>query len=455
MVGRDAAGRRTLQDLVNLAWPVVLSRLGIMTMGLTDAIVVGNFASQELAFHALGWAPTSIIVTTAVGLMFGVQVMTARLLGEGRRSETGAVFRRGVSYALQIGFASMIGMILIGPWALRHMGLAEGLGEGASWPLIVFSLSMPAYLVSVAAQFFLEAMGHPKAGMWAIWVANGINLALNLLLVPDLLGLGFDGAFASAWATFFARGSLAVFLVWWIVRLPEAGALGIFAKPPRDLPAEREQRRIGYGGGSSYFVEVGAFAAMTFFAGRLGALETTAWTIALNVSAIVFMVPLGLSAATAVLVGRAYGARDGSEVLRSGFTGMALVAAITAVTGLLVWPFAAQVVSIYNREPEVLAIAAGAVALTALFYIPDAIQVVAASANRAAGDIWWPTIMHVVSYGLIMTPLGWLLSHQFGINGLVWAVIIASLVSAVLLTGRLWRVTWRLVRGWATDPASR
>lgn len=444
MVGQGGAGRRTLSELVNLAWPVVLSRLGIMTMGLTDAIVVGNYASQELAFHALGWAPTSIIVTTAVGLMFGVQVMTARLLGEGRRSETGAVFRRGVSYALQIGLVSMIGMILIGPWGLRHMGLADGLGEGASWPLIVFSLSMPAYLVSVAAQFFLEAMGHPKAGMWAIWVANGINLALNLLLVPDLLGLGFDGAFASAWATFFARGSLAVFLVWWIVRLPDARALGIFAKPPRDLAAEREQRRIGYGGGSSYFVEVGAFAAMTFIAGRLGALETTAWTIALNISAIVFMVPLGLSAATAVLVGRAYGARDQPELVRSGLIGMAVVAGLTGVIGLFVWPFARELVAIYNREPEVLALAASAVALTALFFVADAIQVVAASANRAAGDIWWPTIMHIVSYGLIMIPLGWVLSQHLGINGLVWAVIIASLVSAVLLTGRFVRVTRRL-----------
>lgn len=448
MVGRGGPGTRTLAELVNLAWPVVLSRLGIMTMGLTDAIVVGNFASEELAFHALGWAPTSIIVTTAVGLMFGVQVMTARLLGEGRRQDTGAVFRRGVTYALQIGLVSMLAMILVGPWLLQHLGLADGLADGARWPLIVFSLSMPAYLVSVAAQFYLEAMNHPKAGMWAIWVANGINLLLNLLLVPDTLGLGFDGAFASAWATFFARASLAVFLIWWIVRLPDARALGVFNKPQRDLPAEREQRRIGYGGGSSYFVEVGAFAAMTVFAGRLGALETTAWTIALNISAIVFMVPLGLSSATAVLVGRAYGARNPAEVLRSGLIGMAVVAGLTAVIGLLVWPFAQQVVSIYNREAAVLAVAVGAVALTAAFYVPDAIQVVAASANRAAGDIWWPTGMHIVSYGLIMTPLGWVLSQHMGIKGLVWAVIVASLVSAVLLTGRFFRVTGRLSRAW-------
>lgn len=439
--------RSTLRDLLALAWPVVLARLGIMTMGLTDAIVVGNYSGEELAYHALAWAPTSIVITTAVGLMMGVQVMTARMLGEGRRHEVGAVLRRGMSYALQIGLVSMIALIAAGPWAMRSMGLAEGLGEGAGPALVVFALSMPAYLISVAAQFFLEALGKPKPGMWAMWVANGVNLALNLVLVPDLMGIGESGAVASAWATFGARTALAVFLVVYILRLPEARALGVFAKPHRDLSAEREQRKVGYGAGSSYFIEVGAFAAMTFIAGRLGAVETTAWTIVLNISAIVFMVPMGLSAATAVLVGRAYGAKDRDAVMRAGLVGVGVVAALGLVIALIVWPTADLLTSAYNRDPALLAVAAPALVLATLFFVADAIQVVAASANRAAGDVWWPTIMHFVAYSAIMMPLGWWLAHEIGVDGLVWAVIIASLVSATLLTGRFVRIARRLPQG--------
>ena len=436
--------RATLKDLLHLAWPVVLARIGIMTMGLTDVIVVGNYSGLELAYSSLALAPTAIVVTTAVGLMMGVQVMTARFLGEGRRAEVGAVLRRGVSYSLQLGIASMLALIVVGPWALKHMGLAEGLGEGASPVLVVFALSMPGYLVSVAAQFFLEAMHRPKAGMWAMWIANGINLALNLLLVPDLLGIGMDGAVASAWATFVARTSLAVFLIVYIVRLPEARALGVFNRPARDRVAEREQRKIGYGAGSSYFIEVGAFAAMTFIAGQLGAIETAAWTIVLNVSAIVFMVPMGLSAATAVLVGRAYGARDGRGVLRAGLVGIGVVSALTLAVALVLWPAAPWVASAYNRDPALLAVVVPALVLATLFFVADGIQVVSASANRAAGDVWWPTILHFGAYTLIMMPLGWWLAHEIGVDGLVWAVIIASLVSSALLTGRFVRVARRL-----------
>jgi MATE family multidrug resistance protein len=280
--------------------------------------------------------------------------------------------------------------------------------------------------------------------MWAMWVANGVNLAANLVLVPDLFGIGVHGAVASAWATFLARGALAVFLVVYIARLPEARALGVFRKPTPDPAAAREQVRVGLGSGSSYFIEVGAFAAMTFFAGALGAAETAAWAVVLNISAIVFMVPMGLSSAAAVLVGRAYGAGDGRAVLRAGIVGLGVVAALTGVVALLVWPGARVIASAYGREPALLAIAAPALALATLFFVADGIQVVAAQANRAAGDVWWPTAMHLLSYGLIMTPLGWILSHHLGVNGIVWAVIIASLVSAALLAGRFVRIARRL-----------
>ncbi|WP_312146532.1 MATE family efflux transporter [Brevundimonas sp.] len=436
--------RETLSELLKLAWPVVLARLGIMTMGLTDAIVVGHYASRELAFHSLAWAPSSVVLTTAVGLMMGVQVMTARLLGEGRKDEVGAVLRRGTVYALQIGFVSMIALMLLGPFGLTHMGLEDGLGEGASPVLMVFALSMPAYLISVAAQFFLEGLHRPKAGMVAMWVANAVNLALNLLLVPDLLGLGVDGAIASAWATFGARMALAVFLVIFILRLPEAKAWGLFNKPRRDKAVEREQVKVGVGAGSSNFIEVGAFAAMTLFAGQLGAAETASWAVVINVSAIVFMVPMGLSSATAVLVGRSYGAGDRAGVMRGGLAGIGVVTVLAFIIAIGLWLTAPLVVSAYTTDPAILAIAAPALVLATLFFVADAQQVVAAQANRAAGDVVWPTLMHLLSYGVIMIPLGWWLAHRIGVDGLVWSVIVASLISGALLTGRFVRIARRL-----------
>jgi MATE family multidrug resistance protein len=92
----------------------------------------------------------------------------------------------------------------------------------------------------------------------------------------------------------------------------------------------------------------------------------------------------------------------------------------------------------YTSDPATLALAAPAVALCCLFLIPDALQVVCAQSLRARGDVWVPTITHLASYVLVMAPLAWWLAipMKLGVNGIVWAVVAASFLSAGLLLGR-------------------
>ena len=78
-------------------------------------------------------------------------------------------------------------------------------------------------------------------------------------------------------------------------------------------------------------------------------------------------------------------------------------------------------------------------------FLPDALQVVAAQALRARGDVWVPTGTHLTSYILIMAPLAWFLAipMKLGLIGMVAAVIIASVISCALLLARLWQLNRR------------
>jgi MATE family multidrug resistance protein len=436
--GRPGAVRIDLAELMTLAWPVVLSRLGIMAMGLSDALVVGRFSAVQLGYHALAWAPTSVVVTMAVGLLSGVQVMTARAVGQGRRQAVGAVLRRGLSYSLWIGLASTLVLLAGGPAFLHVLGLKADLADGAARPMVIFALSLPGYAVSVAASFWLEGLGRPKPAAAMMWLANGVNLAVDLLLVPGVLGLPALGAVGGAWATATARTFLAAVLLIYIAGMPDARELGVFDRPEPDRATEAEQRRIGYGAGASNFFEVASFAAMNVIAGWIGGLAVAAWAITLNVVAIVFMVPLGLSTAAAVLVGRAHGARDRAGVDRAGLVAFGVTIAFGVVVSLIVWPGAGLMARGYTSDPATLAMAAPALVLCCLFLIPDALQVVCAQTLRAQGDVWLPTVTHVTSYAVVMTPLAWFLAIPMGlgVNGIVWAVVLASFLSAGLLLAR-------------------
>jgi len=124
------------------------------------------------------------------------------------------------------------------------------------------------------------------------------------------------------------------------------------------------------------------------------------------------------------------------------------VSALTLAVALFVWPSAHLLVGAYSREPALIAIAVPALVLATLFFVADGIQVVMAQALRASNDVWWPTVLHFVSYGAVMIPLGWIFAHPvgLGVDGIVWSVIVASLVSAALLTGRFVRIARRMPR---------
>ena len=443
--GRVLPVRTELAELLKLSGPVVISRLGIMAMGLSDAIVVGRYSATQLGYHALGWAPTSVIVTMAIGLLSGVQVMTARAIGEGRLHDTGAVLRRGLAYSLWIGLVSAIVLAVGGPPFLHAIGLEPSLADGASRVLLVFCLSLPGYAISVSASFWMEGLSRPGPGAWAMWIANAINLGLDLILVPGHFGLPALGAVGGAWATTGARTFLAVAMLGYIALMPEARALGVFDKPERNRAAEAEQRRIGFGAGASNFFEVAAFASMNLIAGWMGGLAVAAWTVVINVAAVIFMVPLGLATGAAVRVGRAYGAREPAGVVRAGLVAFAVTGVFGALVSLVVWPQAALIASAYTSNPATLAMAVPALALSALMYFPDSLQVVVAQSLRARGDVWLPTGTHLTSYIAVMMPLAWWLAipRGMGVMGMAWAVVLASVVSAGLLLTRFWLLSRR------------
>lgn len=425
-------------ELLRLAGPNVLSRLGIMGMGLTDAVVVGHFSATQLGYHALGWAPTTIVLVSAIGLLFGVQVMAARHIGAGQRARTGAVLQRGIRYALALGLVSTLALYVLGPPVLGHMGLDADLAAGAGAALQIFALSLTPYLVADALWFWLEAVGRPQVPMLAMWAVNALNLALALWVVPGHSPFPVSGAVGAGWVTLVARTSFLLILAVAVWRWPEARRLGVFRRAPPDAAEAREQRRIGYAAGLSAAIETGAYSGMNFVAAELGVLAVASWAIILNVIGFVFMVPLGIAAATGVLVSRAVGAGSLPAVHRAFRRGQGVAMLLLAAVSILGYAFDGVVARIYTGDPALIAATVPAIGLACLCFMADGAQAIAANALRARDDVWWASGMHGISYLVVMLPLGWWLGvHQGqGLMGIVRAVLVASVLSGVALSAR-------------------
>lgn len=426
--------------LLKLAWPVALSRLGIMGMGVTDVIVVGQLAPHDLAHQALGWAPTGVALVGGIGLLTGVQVLAARALGAGDPAHAGAAWRRGVVVALIAGMLFGALLFAAAEPLLRFFGISPALAAGAAAVTAVLALSIPFHLLYTTHAYFLEAIQRPMASTVAMWGANILNLVLNLWLVPE------HGAVGSAFATVISRLALAVALAVWIWMLRDADRLGVRARS--DAPSYMALLQIGAAAAVSQVAEAGAFSAMTVIAGRIGEQEVATYQILLQLMAIVFMIAMGLSTATAVLVSDAVGRRAPMDAVRAGWTGLFLCFGAMLIMAVVLLVGAPWIARLFTADLALAAMISALMPLAALTLTPDGGQVVAAQALRARGDNWFPTFSHVLAYVAIMPPLALYLAeqHGMGVAGLMYSICISSVVSVSVLAARFWALGQRDVR---------
>ncbi|MET0546529.1 MAG: MATE family efflux transporter, partial [Caulobacterales bacterium] len=322
ITAKPTTERATLRILLTLALPVIVSRLCIMIMGVVDTMVVGHFNTDELASLSLGWAATSPVLVCGIGLLQGVQILAARYYGSGDLQSAAGVFRQGIRYGILVGI--LFGGIIIagiGP-ALNVLNQPPELRDTAASVAVMLSLSLPLFMVSTVATFFLEGLGRALPGMVVMIIANVVNLLLNLWLVGGGFGIEPLGAVGSAMATFGARIALVAGVLAYIFWGPSARSFGVRIKAKPSGHLAPEMRRIGYAAGVSQFAEAGAFASMNFIAGWSGALAVASFAIVLNLSSLAFMIPMGLAAATSVLTSHAVGAASPKNAMHATWLGL-------------------------------------------------------------------------------------------------------------------------------------
>ena len=425
-----------LRSLSRLAAPVALARLGIMGMGIADTVVVGQLAPTDLPALALGWAPTGVLLVTGIGLLMGVQVLTARAIGEGRPADAGAVWRRGLAIAAVAGIVCAVGSAVLVEPLLVAFGIEAGLAAGAADVARILGLSLVLHFGYVCCAFFVEAVQRPMPGTVVIWAANAVNLALNLLLVPSL------GARGSAWATVGGRAFMFSALAGWIL-LSSTGRTHAVREHAPHAPSYRALLGVGAAAAVSQLAEAGAFSALTVIAGRLGAEAVAAYQLLLNTLAVVFMISLGVAAATAVLVSETWGRRDAHEAGRVGWAGLGLNSAAMLVCVVVLLATPSLIADSLTSDASLAALVASLMPVAALVLLPDGGQVVVAAALRARGDNWLPTASHVLAYVVVMPPLAWWLGEHLGrgVSGLMEAIVAASFLSAAVLMLRLQRIS--------------
>jgi MATE family multidrug resistance protein len=433
--------------LFALAWPVILSRAGMVVMAMADVVMVGRYDTDALAALSLGNAVFMPLLVAGIGCMVGVVATAARAAGS-HDPELPAIALRGLRWAGLVGGIASFGVLGAGP-ILRVIGQAPELVAGGAAVAHMLAAGAVMQIVFTAASFYLEGTGRPKPGLVAMAAANLLNIGLNWLLIGGRWGAPELGAPGAALATTLSRLVMVAGLVVWMLRLPEFApwrgrAMKLWG--PGGWAAGDEMRRIGLAGGAAYFFETVAFAAMAQAAGLLGATALAAYTILHNVETTVFMIALGLSVATAVRVGQAAGAGHGAGARFAGLAGLSAAMGTVAVVGLAMLAAAPTVVGFYSSDPGLIARAAPLLAILAISMVFDAGQVILGQSTRALGDSWATTACFFLAFWCVMIPASLLLAFHTPLaeGGLFIGTGLGCATAVLLLGTRFLRLSARV-----------
>lgn len=435
MKGLWTEAKKTL----TLALPLVMGLVGAHAMTLIDAAMIGDLGVEPLAAAAFGANVTAFFLIIGFGLCTAIQILVAQSHGRGNSREGLLVLQAG------LWLVSIYSMVLsvVAPMDLSwlyHLGQPEEVViQSEAYVVVLFWSILPA-LAYHALKAFYEAQNRPWLPFIILVLGLLSNVLMNWLLIYGKLGfpaMGLDGAgVATFLARLFMLLALGAYLLWERFR-----GMVLRLKDFFRVESLRVRRILSLGIPSAFqlLFEIGLFTAVTVMMGWFGATELAAHHIALSVTSLIFMVPLGYSIATTIRVAEAVGLEDPRAVRRISLSSLMVSTSIMGIFAVMTFSFRWQIPLLFIDNSDVVRLASQMLIVTALFQIFDGLQVGALGALRGLGDVKVPTLFAFVGYWLVSLPVGLMFAFYYDFKGVgLWfGLLTGILLASIVLTSRL------------------
>lgn len=424
-LGSIPSTKRAYSTFLSVAWPSALESLLVSMIGSVDTIMVGTLGQEAIAAVGITNQPKFILLAMIFSLNVGVTAVVARRKGQEDRE--------GANYTLQtaiiISFAISIIMSVLGFIFGKQILLIAGADESylseavTYFRIIIIGLTFTSINMTInSAQ---RGCGNTKITMRTNIIANVINIIFNFLLINgififprlEVAGAGIATSLGAFVACVISIKSL----------LKKDAYLSFFYKASWKF--KKNIVTPIWKVSSSAFVEqvfmrIG-FLAYAAIVARLGTTPYATHLICMNILSLSFAFGDGFGIAASSLVGQNLGAKRPDIATIYGKVGQRLAFLISTILMVCFIAGRTYFVSLFNKDPEVLALGAIIMIIMALSTHFQTSQVVLNGCLRGAGDSAYVAITSLISIGVIRPTLTWILCFPlgFGLPG-AWVSLI-------------------------------
>nr|PZN91190.1 MAG: MATE family efflux transporter [bacterium] len=437
---RGPVGRAVLL----LAIPMVLEMLMESVFAVVDIFFVSMLGAEAVAAVGLTETLLSLVYTVAAGVGIGVTALVARRIGE--QDEDAAARATVQAVALGAALAAVLGVagIVYARPLLRLMGAsADVVAVGAGYTAVSLGSSGVVLLLFLLNAAFRGA-GDAAVAMRVLWLANGLNIALDPLLIFGLGPFPAMGVTGAAVATAVSRATGVAFQLGVLLRAD--GRLRIRGRHVRIQPAIMWRLvRLSGTGTLQGLIGTVSWIGLARIIAEFGSEALAGYTIAIRVILFALLPAWGFGNAAATMVGQGLGAGDPDRAERAVWLAglMNLVLLGSAATVSLI--AAPGIIALFGTDGATSAYAIRCLRIVSLGFYPYAFGAVLTQAFNGAGDVWTATLLNLASIWVFEFPLAWMLAFPLGLGAdgvfiaLACSFSALSVLSALVFRRGRWR----------------
>ncbi len=422
-----------------LAVPMVLEMIMQSVFMLVDSLFVSRLGAEAMAAVGLTAVVFALVLTLANGLAKATTAMVARRTGEKRLRAAAQVADQalilGSIIAILLGIAGALSAGRILAW----MGASPGVVEvGVTYTAITLGGSITLFFVLIGNSV-LRGAGDAALAMRSLWLANGLNVILDPILIfgfGPVPALGLNGA---AWASVIGWATAGCYQVW--ILSSGRGRLRVRAT---DLRFEREVVfglvRVALPASLDNVLGSASYLLLYRIIALFGSPALAAFTICTRLFMFAECPSWGFANAAAALVGQNLGAkrpwRAEKTAWRVGFYNMLIQGTI----GILYMVFSEHLMRLFSTDLEVIALGRDCLLWVSAGYMLYGFGNVISQSFAGAGDTVTPTLINAGAMWLCQIPLAYTLAVTmgFGPQGVFLALLISesTLAAMVILVFR-------------------
>ena len=427
-----------------LAVPMVLEMVMESIFAVTDIFFVSGLGYEAVAVVGLTEAVITLLYAVAIGLSMAVTATVARRIGEKKTENANVVAGQTILIGLLVSLiVGVIGVIFAVDILKLMGGSAAVIKQGSSYTSIMLGGSITILYLFLFNAIFRGA-GDANIAMRSLWLANGLNIILDPLLIYGIGIFPEMGVTGAAVATNIGRGVGVLYQLYYLTN----GFASIKLKANHlriNFIVLTKLINTSIGGIAQFLIATASWVALVRIVSTYGSSAIAGYTIAIRVVIFAILPAWGLSNAVATLVGQNLGAGFSEraessvwKVAKYNFFFMVTVAMFFVI-------FTEAVIKIFTSDPEVVKYAIDCLRFVSYGYGFYAIGMIVVQAFNGAGDTMTPTKINFFCYWLFQIPLAIFLAKyvDMGVTGVFLAITLAESLIAIVGVIVFRRGSWK------------